>query len=373
MPPALTGGGSAGRPQIAWPRHMAHDWSTKCAFGMVGGMRARANKTTLKDLAKLAGVSLSTVSRALNDLPSISIATKKRIWELAREREYSFRQHMPMGPIGAAGSIAIVLPRTGGRPLPLSHPFFLELLASIGEAARERNCDFTVSHIAPATYEDLLVTVTTSRSVGVIFLGQSTLHSSFNRLSTTDARFVVWGAQLPGQKYCSIGSDDFMGGRRATQHLLRLGRRHIVFLGETDPEGIQRRKGYIDGLTHAHVGIDRGLIPPVHFQLESAESAIDRLLRRGATIDGIVAASDLMALGAIRALKNAGKSVPGDVSVVGYDDMLLSRLSTPSVSTIRQDTAKAGRILVSKILDGGTENPSERLPTELIVRESCGG
>src|SRR5712671_7932946 len=113
MPPALTGGGSAGRPQIAWPRHMAHDWSTKCAFGMVGGMRARANKTTLKDLAKLAGVSLSTVSRALNDLPSISIATKKRIWELAREREYSFRQHMPMGPIGAAGSIAIVLPLTG--------------------------------------------------------------------------------------------------------------------------------------------------------------------------------------------------------------------------------------------------------------------
>jgi DNA-binding LacI/PurR family transcriptional regulator len=155
--------------------------------------------------------------------------------------------------------------------------------------------------------------------------------------------------------------------------LLRLGRRHIVFLGETDPEGIQRRKGYIDALTHAHIGIDRGLIPPVHFQLESAESAIDRLLRRGATIDGIVAASDLMALGAIRALKNAGRSVPEDVSVVGYDDMLLSRLSTPSVSTIRQDTAKAGRMLVSKILDGGTENPSERLPTELIVRESCGG
>src|SRR5258708_12260282 len=95
---------------------------------MVGGMRARANKTTLKDLAKLAGVSLSTVSRALNDLPSIGIATKKRIWELAREGEYSFQQHIPIGPIGPAGPLAIFLPRTRPPhppPFPPFHPLLL--------------------------------------------------------------------------------------------------------------------------------------------------------------------------------------------------------------------------------------------------------
>ena len=107
------------------------------------------SKTTLEDLAKLAGVSISTVSRALNDQPLISTRTKQRIWALAREHGYAFRQSMPTAPIGAEGSIAIVTPNMRGRPLPLSHPFFLELLASIGEAARDRGYDFTVSHLAP--------------------------------------------------------------------------------------------------------------------------------------------------------------------------------------------------------------------------------
>lgn len=331
------------------------------------------NNTTLEDLAKLAGVSVSTVSRALNDQPSISTRTKQRIWALAREREYPFRRYMPAGPIGAEGSIAIVLPRTHGRPLPFSHPFFLELFASIGEAARDRGCDFTVSHIVPATYDDLFVAVTTSRATGVIFLGQSTLHESFNQLAQTEAKFAVWGAQMQGQKYCSVGSDNLLGGRRATLHLARLGRKRIVFLGETDPEAMQRRNGYLEALKESGLDPDPSLVVGVHFELESGEAAVNRLLQRKIAFDGIVASSDLIALGAIRALKQAGRSVPGDVSVVGYDDMLLSRLSTPSLSTIKQDTDKAGRLLVSKALDAPGDNRSERLPTDLIIRESCGG
>ena len=89
---------------------------------------------TLEKLARLAKVSVSTVSRALNDHPSISAPQKKRLWALARKHGYEFRRHMPMSPIGAEGAIVVVTPRVRGRPLPLSHPFFLELLASIGEA-----------------------------------------------------------------------------------------------------------------------------------------------------------------------------------------------------------------------------------------------
>jgi DNA-binding LacI/PurR family transcriptional regulator len=331
------------------------------------------NSTTLDDLARLAGVSASTVSRALNDHPSISTRTKQRIWALARERDYPFRRYMPSGPIGSEGSIAIVTPRTHGRPLPLSHPFFLELLASIGEAARDRGCDFTVSHTAPANYDDLVLATTTSRANGVIFLGQSTLHEAFNQLAGTEARFAVWGAQLQGQKYCSIGSDNLLGGRRATLHLARLGRKRIVFLGETDPEALQRRAGYLEALKESGLEVDPTLITPVDFELESAEAAIGALVRRGAPFDGIVASSDLIALGAIRALRRAGMSVPEDVSVVGYDDMLLSRLSTPALSTIKQDTYKAGRLLVARVLDAAGDHRPERLSTDLIVRESCGG
>lgn len=331
------------------------------------------SKTTLEDLARLAGVSISTVSRALNDQPLISTRTKQRIWALAREHDYPFRRSMPPAPIGAEGSIVIVTPHTRGRPLPLSHPFFLELLASIGEAARERSCDFTVSHVAPENLDDLVTTTTTSRANGVIFLGQSMLHEEFNQLAETGARFVIWGAHIPGQKYRSIGSDNLLGGRRATLHLARLGRRRIVFIGGSDPEAQQRRRGYQEALAESGIESDPKLIVQVEFELESAEAAVNRLIRRGIPFDGIVAASDLIALGAIRALRRAGIGVPEDVSVVGYDDMLLSRLSTPALSTIRQDNARAGKLLVASILDATTDDLPTLLPTELIVRESCGG
>jgi DNA-binding LacI/PurR family transcriptional regulator len=329
-------------------------------------------KTTLEDLAKLAGVSISTVSRALNDHPLISTRTKQRIWALAREHDYAFRQSMPTAPIGAEGSIVVVTPYFHGRPLPLSHPFFLELLANIGESARARDCDFTVSHVAPATYEDLVLATTTSRASGVIFLGQSAMHKELNRLSETNARFVVWGAKLPGQLYRSIGSDNLAGGTRATAHLTRLGRRRIAFVGGTDPEAMQRRRGYQTALKEAGLAFDSALVCDVEFELESAEAAVSGLLKRGINFDGVVAASDLIALGAIRALGRAGRSVPRDVSVVGYDDMLLSRLSTPALTTIRQDTREAGRLLVGSILDPHSHGGFDRLPTELIVRESCG-
>lgn len=332
-----------------------------------------SNNITLEDLAAVAGVSISTVSRALNDHHSISTKTKQKIWALAKARGYAFRRYMPAAPIGAEGAIAIVMPRTHGRPLPLSHPFFLELLANIGEAARDRSCDFTVSHTAPASYDDLYLAATASRANGTIFLGQGDLHEAFNQLAATDARFVVWGAQLPGQKYCSIGSDNFLGGRRATLHLARLGRKRIVFLGETHPEAAQRREGYLDALRESGLEPEPSLVLPVDFEMESAEAAVSRLLRRGATFDAIFASSDLIALGAIRALQRAGLRAPEDVSVVGYDDMLLSRLSTPALTTIKQDTSKAGRLLVSRILDQGGDHDPETLPTDLIVRESCGG
>src|SRR3546814_19206650 len=123
----------------------------------------------------MAGVSISTVSRALNDHPLISLKTKKRIWALARENNYPFRSSMPAAPLGSEGSIVVVTPHMQGRPLPLSHPFFLELLASIGEAARARDCDFTVRHTAPRDFDDPVAETTPSRAKGVTLLGHSML------------------------------------------------------------------------------------------------------------------------------------------------------------------------------------------------------
>ena len=332
--------------------------------------------TRLEDIAALAGVSISTASRALNDHPAINARTKQRIWKLAREHDYPFRRTMPAGPIGASGTIALVVPRPQGRESQLDDPFFLELFAGISDAARERGCDVLVSHYAPTRLDDLSAAMATSRADGTIFLGQSSLHHAFNRLAESEGRFVVWGAQLPDQAYCSVGSDNLAGGRRATLHRAPLGRRRIVDLGDTEaPEVQQRVRGYLDGLEQAGLGHDPALLVPAHFTVESSEAAVDALLARGEKFDGIVAASDLIALGAIRSLLHAGLAVPADVSVIGYDDVPFARYSRPALTTINQDTARAGRLLVSKLLDtgAGSDMRSERLQTELIVRESCGG
>jgi DNA-binding LacI/PurR family transcriptional regulator len=329
----------------------------------------------LEDLAAIAGVSIATVSRALNNSPAVREETKRRIWKLAREYNYSFRPHMPAILSGASATIAIVIPTPLSRKGSLDDPFYMELIGGVGEAAREVGCDILISHVAPKNFDDLSEIMESSRAEGVIFLGQSFLHDRFNKLVENGHRFVVWGANLPGQRYCSIGSDNIKGGKRATSHLLRLGRRRIAFFGDTEaPEVQQRYAGYLQALQEADVAFDQELVAPVHFEIESAEDAVERLLSTNAGFDAVFGASDLIAIGAIRGLIRRGVQVPEECSVVGYDDIFLARYSHPSLTTISQDMAKAGRLLVSRMLNSteGGDIRSERLPTELIVRESCG-
>lgn len=325
----------------------------------------------LEDLAALANVSTATVSRALNDSALVRDETKRRIWTLAREHGYAFRPKMPTILSGASATIALAIP-AGNQ----ADPFFMELIAGIGDAARDTQSDLIISHIAPKNFDDLSELVSSSRAEGIIFLGQSFLHERFNRLAAEENRFVVWGAELPGQRYCSVGSDNIRGGRRATAHLLRLGRKRVAFFGDIEqPEIRQRYDGYVEAHEAAGLALDESLVAQVHFAVESAQEGVERMLAKGVHFDGVFGASDLVALGAIRGLTKTGIRVPDDVSVVGYDDLLLARYSHPALTTISQDMAKAGRLLVSKLMNatGDRDINSERLPTDLIVRESCGG
>jgi DNA-binding LacI/PurR family transcriptional regulator len=330
---------------------------------------------TLEDIAREAGVSVSTVSRALNDSPSVKRRTKQAIWQIARAHDYEFRASMPAGPSGADATIAVVVPAPQARESRVADPFFLELLAGIAEAARERNADLIVSHLTPRAGADLDYAMSTSRATGVIFIGQSSLHHAFSALAARDNRFVVWGAEFPDAQYCAIGSDNVAGGRRATAHLARLGRKRILFLGDTEaPEAEQRCRGYRQALAQAGIAVDDRLILPAHFEVHSAEAATRGAIAGGLKFDAVFAASDLIAIGAIRALTRSGLNVPSDVSVVGYDNIPAARLVTPQLTTIDQDANLAGRMLVSKLIDRG-DGPAmpERLETSLLIRESCGG
>lgn len=334
-----------------------------------------AKKIRLEDLARLAGVSTATVSRALHDHPAINTATKRRIWQVARENGYGFRPNMQTQLNQADATISIIVPAPQGRDGWLLDPFFLELLGGIGEAARENRCDFLVSHTTPQSFDDLNKLIKTNPADGVIFLGQSFLHDRLNRLADIEKRFVVWGGELPGQRYCSVGTDNVRGGKRAASHLLRLGRKRIAFIGDRDgPEMAQRYDGYCKALQEHGVAPDDELVAAAYFEIESATAAVDALISQKTEFDSIFACSDVIAIGAIRSLVRHGIRVPEDVSVIGYDDIMMARYSLPALTTVRQDLARAGRLMVSKLLNAksGRDMVSERLDTDIIVRESCG-
>jgi DNA-binding LacI/PurR family transcriptional regulator len=183
---------------------------------------------------------------------------------------------------------------------------------------------------------------------------------------------------LEGQPGLSVGCDNFQGGFDATQHLIGLKRQRIAFLGAASshyPEFFERYRGYSEALKLA------GLDVPVALQVDaitmenSGYAAACELLLRKAPFDAIVAASDLIAIGAMRALQEQHIDVPGAVSVVGFDDIPAASLANPPLTTVMQDTRKAGEVLVDTLLCSIRGEPVQdrMLPTRLVVRRSCGG
>ena len=337
--------------------------------------RAGTTKTRLEDVAAAAGVSIATVSRALNNSPAVNPETKRRIWKVAREQNYKFRPSMPAVLSDASATLTIVTAAPATHQARIRDPFLQELIGGVGEAARELGCDVLLSNLLLNKDEDLLSHMLSNRSDGFIFFGQDFLHEDFNTLAETEKKFIVWGAELPGQKYCAIGSDNVRGGIRATTHLINLGRRRIAFIGDMgSAEMVHRRSGYVAAHERAGIEVDAALTVTASYEIESAEAALNTLLERGIPFDGVFAANDLIAMGAVRGLLAAGRKIPDDVSVIGYDDLQLSSYAKPALTTISQDVAKAGRIMVSKLMNADPNGTirSERLSTDLIVRESCG-
>ena len=329
----------------------------------------------LDDLADCAGVSVSTVSRALSGSAAVNPETRARIRALAEEAGYCAPVRRSRGLAQRRQpSVMILLPPPQGQD-PQIDPFTLSLLGGIFAEMRRRHLDLCVSHCVPQDQHALTGFLDLNHCEGLIFLGQSQLHPLLNKLAREGRRFVVWGAMVSDQAYCSIGSDNYGGGLRATNHLIRLGRRRIAFIGQSDViELAQRHDGYQAALSAAKLEIDPALFRPCSLTPEAAAEAINDLVDHAVPFDALVCGSDLAAVGALRALARRGISIPRDISVVGYDNIDIAAHTHPALTTIQQDTNKAGRLLVSKLMRilAGDRPSSERLATNLIVRESCG-
>jgi len=227
----------------------------------------------------------------------------------------------------------------------------LSIIGSIADALTDHGFDMLLSRVDAERLDAAAQLYDSGKAVGVIVIGQWRHHDQLNNLAARKVPLVVWGGELPQQLYCSVGGDNIAGGAQATRHLLQAGRERIVFLGDADlPEVWLRRQGYFQAHREAGIASDGQLELAVPFEPDAARPAIDRLCRSKLKFDGVVACSDLLAIETMQALRLAGRAVPKDVSVVGYDDMPLAAYCEPPLTTIHQPVAQAGAELVDALL-----------------------
>ncbi|HXF60808.1 MAG TPA: LacI family DNA-binding transcriptional regulator [Caldilineaceae bacterium] len=332
---------------------------------------------TIGDLARLAGVSASTVSRALNDSPLVREETRERIQALARQHDFQLHAGAQSLRLQRSQTLAMVVDKGPGEDRIMSDPFLLELLGEIATNAARYRYDVLISQAQDQAQDWRRYFIAGGRADGLIILAHmSSRAQRAQRLLASGAPFVVWGPAVPGQPYCSVGSDDYQGGYSAVEHLIRLGRQRIAMLGfDSDCLELKLRfDGYRDALQAAGREVESRFVAHSHSSSQGGYEAMRRLLVRAPDLDAVFVGSDVMAIGALEGLRSAGRTVPDDVAVVGYDDIALAAYCSPPLTTVRQNLPLAGRLLVERLLDVMEGRPAApvMLPTELIVRRSCG-
>ncbi len=335
--------------------------------------KTQANKTQMVDIARIAGVSVSTVSRALAGSSLVNEETRKRITDLARSLRFSANVGAQNLRRGQSQTIAVVLPKSTSDQQPVSDPFFIALLGELADALTSQGYDMLLTRVDEARIDDIEGLASSGRALGIVVIGQWLHHYALTALAGRGVPIAVWGAALPGSNYFIVGSDNRIGGRLATEHLIACGCRKIMFLGDTRlPEVALRFEGYRDALIANGKMVNPGLTAAIPFEAQAARAALDDLFAHTTDFDALFACSDLMAMTANALLSARGVRVPEDIKVVGYDDLALASQVHPTLTSVRQPLAEAARALVEGVLQAKDGNAPTMtvLNTTLVKRES---
>lgn len=329
---------------------------------------------TIADIARLAGVSKSTVSRALNDSPLIGEETKAKIRSIARQ--YNFQINIPARRLSMKQSRTIAfVTHAYHKEFSVADLFGLEIMGGISNGLAKQGYDMLVIHVDPQDTKWAHLYFDTGRVDGFILMTSSRKQSHVKALLEIGAPFITWGVAQPNQKYCSVTGDNFIGGKMAAAHLLSRGRRKIGFIGGPDYEmEVQHRlNGYKSALQEAGQTVEDELIEYGDFSNTSGAEAMRRLLNKSPDIEAAFVNSDLMAIAAMDVIRANRKTIPEDVAVVGYDDLSIAEHSNPPLTTIRQNIPLAGKLLAQNLIQflasGMVTNVT--IPVELIVRQSA--
>ena len=322
---------------------------------------------TIKDVARRANVSVATVSRALNGHLYVADEVRRRVLGIAQELRYS--------PHHAARSLSSRSTQTIGVVLPDLHgEFFSELMRGIDGVARERGLHLLVSsyHGHPEEQGEALRAMR-GRVDGLLVMSPFVGNADFLRDNLTSSLpAVLMNSHLPDAGYRALSIDNYGGARTMMRHLLDSGYHRIAFIAgpENNFDAHERLRGYRDALVEALPKAKPWELPG-DFGEASGHRAGHQLLAAAKRPDAIFAANDMMALGCLFALNQAGVQTPNDIAIAGFDDIPLARFVHPSLTTMRVDIAELGgramRVLLAKASDASPQLP---IAPELIVRES---
>ncbi|WFC41688.1 LacI family DNA-binding transcriptional regulator [Pseudoxanthomonas sp. SE1] len=318
---------------------------------------------TMADLAKVAGVSAITVSRALRDSPLVNTETRERVRQIAKQYGYAFNVSARNLKLRRSMTVAVVVEMKPTVERQMSGPYPLDLLGGITQELTTTGYSVLLTSLQGGALPNV------QAADGVILLGQGAHEDAMHTVQRWGRPMVVWGAVSRHESQVVVGSDNRRGGALAAERFIALGRRRPAFLGDpAHGEFAERLEGFI--ATLAEHGITP-LTPTVaSFTVGAGAEAVHALLDTHAQVDALFAASDLLAIGAIRALIERGRRVPEDVSVIGYDDTPLGATYVPPLTSVHQNFIDAGVLLARKVraLIEGEAAGSETLPTHLVVR-----
>lgn len=329
---------------------------------------------TIEDIAKLANVSKSTVSRALNDSPLIKEETREQIKAIAKENNFCFKATARSLSLGHSRTIAYVT-HSHNECFSMEDLFGLEIMGGITSGLHSLGYDFLVAHVDPHDTTWAHQYLDSGKVDGFILMTSSRKEYHIKALYEMEAPFIVWGVPEPKYCYPSVTGDNINGGLLATRHLIQVGRQKIAFLGgEDDEREVQQRyTGYERALKDAGLEVNPQRVAYGDYSLSSGSTAMEQLLQQAPDLDAVFVNSDLMAIGAINVIQSKGKRVPEDIAVVGYDDLSIAALNNLPLTTIRQNIPMTGRLLAQNLVQfiqsGVVTNVT--IPVELVVRKSA--
>lgn len=326
---------------------------------------------TIKDVALAAQVSVATVSRALNGHANVAEAVRGRVFAAAKRLRYT--------PHAAARSLSSRRTHTLGLVLPdLYGEFFSELVRGVDQAARERSLHLLVSsyHGHPEEQGEALRTMR-GRVDGLLVMSPYVVASAVMAADVTALPMVLINSQAAAEGVAALSVDNYGGAVAMVEHLVASGHRRIAFIaGPPDNfDAHERRRGYHDALARLLPDADQWLLPG-DFDEASGHSAGLALVAAPALPDAVFAANDMMALGCLFALSQAGIRVPDDIALAGFDDIPLARYVHPGLTTMRVNIAEVGDRAVRMLLAQLGKEPMPAMSNvvmapDLIVRESC--